>query len=80
MGYKIVYSRAAEKYLDAQTRQTRIRIMDAVDGLPKGDVTKLKGRKGYRLTVGGFRVLFDYAGDSVIDVVAIGSRGDVYKK
>ena len=80
MGYSIEYSRAAEKYLDSQTQTMRKRIMDAVDKLPAGDVIKLKGRKGYRLTIGGVRVLFDYNDSSVIDVVMIAPRGDVYKK
>jgi len=69
MEYNIRYNRAAEKYLDSQTQQTRKRIIDAVDGLPDGDISKLKGRKGYRLVIGGFRVLFDYAGNSTIDIV-----------
>ena len=80
MGYDIKYSRASEKYLDIQTNTTRKRIMDAIDDLPNGDVIKLKGRSGYRLTVGGFRVLFDYENDTTIDVVTIAPRGDVYKK
>ncbi|MCL2081429.1 MAG: hypothetical protein FWH16_04945 [Oscillospiraceae bacterium] len=54
--------------------------MDAVDNLPDGNVRKLKAREGYRLTVGGFRILFDYVDDKTVDVVAIGPRGDVYKK
>ena len=86
MEYSAEYRRAAEKYLDSQTRSTQTRIMDAVDALPKGDVRKLQGREGYRLTVGGFRVLFDYTdkltidGKIIVDVIAIGSRGDIYKK
>jgi len=80
MGYDIRYHRAAEKYLDSQTNATRERIMDAIDDLPEGDVIKLKGRKGFRLAIGGFRVLFDYFDDSTIDVITIAPRGDVYKK
>ena len=80
MGYDIKYSRSSEKYLDSQTNTMRKRIMDAVDDLPNGDVIKLRGRSGYRLTVGGFRVLFDYVSNSQIDVVTIAPRGDVYKK
>ena len=80
MAYNPQYSRSAEKYLDSQTNDVRKRIMDAVDKLPEGDVRKLQGRTGYRLTVGGFRVLFDYLDDNIIDVVAIGPRGDIYKK
>ena len=60
--------------------------MDAVDALPHGNVIKLQGRSGYRLTVGSYRVLFEYTdeidedGLQVIDVFLIGPRGDVYKK
>ena len=80
MGYSAKYSKLAEKYLDNQTKMTRKRIMDAIDDLPEGDVKKLQGRKGYRLTIGSFRVLFDYIDDSTVDVVTIAPRGDVYKK
>jgi len=48
MGYNVNYSRAAERYLDGQTQSMRERIMDAIDDLPKGNVKKLQGRKGYR--------------------------------
>ena len=80
MEYSVRYSKSAEKYLDIQTKSVRKRIMDAVDDLPEGNVKKLQGREGYRLTVGGFRVLFDYVNNSIIDVITIGPRGDVYKK
>ena len=86
MEYKIYYKKFAEKYLDGQSKSNQMRIMDAVDKLPDGDIIKLKGRDGYRLTVGGFRVLFDIKeeaaeeGKRIIEIVAIGSRGDVYKK
>ena len=51
MGYSSRYRKAAEKYLDSQTTAVRERIMDAVDALPSGDVRKLQGRDGYRLTI-----------------------------
>jgi len=80
MDYKIRFGRTAEKYLDNQTAKTRQRLLDAIHELPKGDVTKLKGREGYRITVGGFRVLFDFVDTSIIKVITIAPRGDVYKK
>jgi mRNA interferase RelE/StbE len=80
MAYKAQYSRAAIKYLDGQPPHVSKRLMDSIDNLPEGDVRKLQGRKGYRLTIGGFRVLFDYLNGSVVDVIHIGPRGDVYKK
>jgi len=54
MGYSIQYRKGAEKFLDGQTKSVQKRIMDAIDYLPKGDVTKLKGREGYRLVALGF--------------------------
>ena len=85
MEYSVIYSKVAEKYLRSQPKSIRKRIMDAVDELPEGDVRKLQGREGYRLTIGGFRVLFDYINESsidiiTIDVITIAPRGDVYKK
>ena len=80
MAYSVKYSKSAEKYLDAQSKSLQKRIIDAVDELPAGDVRKLQGRQGYRLTIGGFRVLFDYIDKSTIDVITIAPRGDVYKK
>jgi mRNA interferase RelE/StbE len=80
MVYNIRYSKSAEKYLDIQTQITRKRIMDAIDNLPEGNVQKLKGCVGYRLTVGVYRVLFDYVNETTIDIILIRPRGDVYKK
>ena len=86
MGYSSDYRKSARKYLDTQSLSARLRIMNAVDKLPEGDVIKLQGREGYRLTVGGYRVLFRYTGETddegneIIDITYIGPRGDVYKK
>ena len=80
MAFEVIYSRAAEKYLDKQQQTTQKRIIDAIDKLPEGDVIKLQGRQGYRLTIGGFRVLFDYTDGNTVDVLVIVPRGDVYKK
>ena len=80
MGYDVRYAKSAEKYLDNQTQATRKRIMDAIDALPEGNVKKLVDRDGYRLAVGGYRILFDYADSTTIDVITIAPRGDVYKK
>jgi len=86
MEYSPEYRKSAEKYLDSQDLRTRLRIIEAIDGLPQGDVRKLKGRDGYRLVVGNFRVIFNYTdevaddGSCVLDIITIGARGDTYKK
>ncbi|MCL2236270.1 MAG: type II toxin-antitoxin system RelE/ParE family toxin [Defluviitaleaceae bacterium] len=85
MAYEIRYQKSAIKYLDKQTKATRTRIMDAIDLLPSGEVKKLQGRKGYRLSIGDFRVIFDFTeetneeGAPIIYVDTIAPRGDVYK-
>lgn len=72
------YSKQARKFLDKQEQRVRQRIEAAIQALPFGDVKKLQGQPYYRLRVGDFRVLFDRDG-SVILVVKIDSRGQVYK-
>jgi len=73
------YSKQAEAYLDKQTEKQALRIRDAVDALPAGDVKKLKGiENGYRLRIGSVRVLFEKIGNK-ITVIKIDNRGDVYK-
>ena len=41
-------------------------------------VTPLTGRRGFRLRVGDWRVIFDMDA-TTLDVLAIETRGDVYK-
>jgi len=57
-----------------------IRIIEAIDGLPKGDVKKLTGKSGYRLRVGQYRVIFEMNYDTnIIDIITIASRGQICK-
>ena len=73
------YSRQAEAYLSKQTDRQAARIKNAVNGLPAGDVKKIKGAKNeYRLRVGKVRVIFEKTGNT-ITVIHIDNRGDVYK-
>ena len=41
-------------------------------------VKKLKGREGYRLRVGKWRVIFDLEGH-VLEVYEVGARGSIYE-
>jgi mRNA-degrading endonuclease RelE of RelBE toxin-antitoxin system len=73
------YEKQAEAYLAKQTEKQAERIKSAVSRLPAGDVVKLKGiENGYRLRVGGVRILFERNGEAVT-VFKIDNRGDVYK-
>lgn len=42
------------------------------------NVTRLKGRTGWRLRVGDWRVIFDDDG-AVLAILAIGPRGGIYE-
>ena len=45
------------------------------------DIKPLVGREGYRLKVGGWRLLLDMnIEEKIIYVYMLASRGDVYKK
>jgi mRNA interferase RelE/StbE len=51
----------------------------AADPANARNVKKLKGRDGYRLRVGDWRVVYDIeAGKLVLIVIEIGPRGDIY--
>lgn len=44
------------------------------------DIKPLQGRDGYRLRIGNYRAIYHILEDElIIEVVKIGSRGDVYK-
>lgn len=75
----IRYSKQAEKFLKKQDLPTRNRIRNAIHNLPSGDVKKLKGRDGYRLRVGEYRIIFDKDGN-IIYIERIQNRGQVYKE
>lgn len=74
----IQYSKQAIKFLNKQDKPTKIRIVNAINNLPEGDVKKLQGQDGYRLRVGDYRILFDYTG-KIIYIDKIGNRGQIYK-
>lgn len=76
---QINYSKQAIKFLSKQDKSTKIRIVNAINHLPAGDVKKLKGQDGYRLRVGDFRIIFDYNGN-ILWIEKIDNRGEVYKK
>ena len=75
---KIQYSKEALKFLKKQDRPTKIRITNAINNLPSGDVAKLQGRSGYRLRVGSFRIIFTNDG-IILMIEKIDNRGQVYK-
>jgi len=75
---KIVLSSRAAKQLNRMNEPLKGRIKMAISMLPQGDIKKLEGRQGFRLRVGGFRVLFGMQHDTIV-VTDILPRGQAYK-
>jgi len=78
----IKYHKQAEKYILSQSRKTALRIYEAIEQLPLGDVKPLQGSKNHqlsRLRVGMFRVVFHVANGTIF-VLRIDTRGDIYKR
>lgn len=85
--HTLKYRRQARNYLARLPRKTKSAIVDQVHQLaadpndPTLDIDVLQGKKGYRLRVGQYRVLYTREDDQlIIEVVKIRPRGDVYKR
>ncbi|MDD2325253.1 MAG: type II toxin-antitoxin system RelE/ParE family toxin [Alphaproteobacteria bacterium] len=85
--YQVEYTPRAIKALRSLPANWRTRIVDKIDALalnpfaPNNNVTKLRGREGYRLRVGDWRILYDLdEGKIILLVIDIGARGGVYDK
>jgi mRNA interferase RelE/StbE len=75
----IVFEKPAAKEFDALPDAIRESIRQALDQyaiLGVGDVRPLSGRKGFRLRVGDYRVLFDQDRQTII-AVYFGRRSTV---
>jgi mRNA interferase RelE/StbE len=81
--YKILLSKTAVKTLDRLPNQVAENILRAIQNLitdpkPHG-VKKLKGREGYRIRKGDYRIIYDVHDDTlVIQIIAIGHRKEIY--
>jgi mRNA interferase RelE/StbE len=77
-----VLSSQAAKYLKRLNEPDKSRIIKALGKLelkpPQNDITSLAGKDGYRLRIGGYRVLFDIV-DGEIRIHTIAPRGHAYK-
>jgi mRNA interferase RelE/StbE len=81
--FTITLSKNVVKQLDKLSNNIAQPIFDAITLLadeprPKG-CKKLKGREGYRIRVGKYRIIYEiYDKVLLIDVLAIGHRKDIY--
>ncbi len=81
--YEVAYSRKAlvdlKRIPANEARRIRAKIADyAMDPASLTQhVKKLKGREGFRLRVGKWRVIFDVDG-AVLEIIEVGARGSIY--
>ena len=81
--YQVQISNKAAKSLEKLPDGAYERVREAIGGLainprPTG-CKKLKGRSGYRIRVGDYRVVYEIEGDKlVVLVLDIGHRWEIY--
>lgn len=77
---RIVFTPASARQWIKLTAQIRQRIDTRLTDFAasgRGDVKRLKGRRGCRLRVGDWRVIFYEENNSII-IVAVGHRREIY--
>ncbi len=85
MSYNLEILRRAQKELADLPKETYPKICDVVQDLAKdprpSGCLKLKGREGWRIRVGNYRVLYTIDDQQqIITIFHIGHRRDVYDK
>ena len=78
---QIIFSKDAAKTIARMDSKQKLRIRQAVEKLPQGDVKKVQGHRieTFRLRVGDFRVLYSFYDSNTIIVEKIAPRGQIYK-
>ena len=84
--HRLKYRRQARNYVARLPMKAKTAIVNKLHELatdpdnPDLDIEILKGRKGFRLRVGQYRVIYTRQDDQLIlEVVKIRARGDIYK-
>jgi mRNA interferase RelE/StbE len=83
--YKIVLSSIAAKQLDKFSDAIAKPIFEAIFDWEKNprptSCKKLKGRDGYRIRVGIYRIIYSIIDkELLVEIIQIGHRKDIYKK
>ena len=83
--WKVALKKSVKNRLERIPNPDKERIKQAIRDLAEKpetlDIKPLKGRDGYRLRVGGWRLIMDvYRDERIFAVHTLESRGDVYKK
>ena len=78
----IKFHKQAEKFILSQGKSVALRIYNAIEQLPMGDVKPLRGKDKpqlYRLRVGDYRIVF-CPNKNGFTILRVDNRGDVYKR
>lgn len=82
--YTIVLTKKAKKQLDKLNDDIAAPILESINSLggnprPSGYI-KLKGREGYRIRTGNYRVIYTILDlKLIVEIVALGHRKDIYE-
>jgi mRNA interferase RelE/StbE len=82
--YTAVLSKKAQKQLDKLSDTIAEPILEAIADLeenprPTG-CKKLKGRDGYRIRVGNYRIIYEiFDTELIVDIITLGHRKDIYE-
>ena len=83
---RLKYRRQARNYLARLPLKTKTLIVNKLHEVaanpdnPDIDIENLKGRKGFRLRLGQYRVIYTRQDDQLtLEVVKVRTRGDIYK-
>lgn len=76
---RITYLKNAYKTLADYNKDTRNRLVEAIEKIPQGDIKRLQGEKHlplYRLRVGKYRIVYHVEQEEII-IAKIDTRGDI---
>lgn len=84
MSYLVILPKSVQKCLDKLSLEVFERIMARLNQLQDDprppDVKRLKGRNGWRIRVGDYRILYDINDQELkILVITVGHRREVYR-
>jgi mRNA interferase RelE/StbE len=82
--YTAILSKKAQKQLDKLSDNIAEPIIDAIAGLEENPrpvgYKKLKGRDGYRIRTGNYRIIYDiFDAELIVDIITLGHRKDIYE-
>jgi mRNA interferase RelE/StbE len=82
--YKVNIEKKASKALEVISEPDYSRVKEAILNLEKNPrpvgYRKLKGRKGYRIREGNYRVIYHIFDQIfIVNVIAVGDRKNVYR-